>query len=274
MRHRQLIRRTKCYVALGLLAAPMAYAHDPVFGLGPHTLFKGGVEVHVGSHQEKAGDERATESEIAVKYGLTGDWVAGIELPYVHSTDESGNGRGPTSLSTKYRFWRKDLPGVQESAAVLAKAILNDGDASHGHAERNGNDYLVGLAYGYEGRKWYRWASIRHRVNNYAANGAERPNKTLVDLVGGIRFEPTEYREPDWVWMLELNYEHTEHLSALSEGLPRQFGGDQWFLSPGLMWTLRNFAVKTGVQLPLYDDLAGNQDADDYRALVELEWHL
>ena len=55
---------------------------------------------------------------------------------------------------------------------------------------------------------------------------------------------------------------------------PRQIGGDQWFLSPGLMWTLRNFAVKTGVQLPLYDDLAGNQDADDYRALVELEWHL
>lgn len=274
MRHKQLIRRTKCYVALGLLAAPTAYAHDPVFGLGPHTLFKGGVEVHVGSHQEKAGDERATESEIAIKYGLTADWVASIGLPYVHSTDESDGGRGPTSLSTKYRFWRNDLPGVQESAAVLAKAILDDGDASHGQAERNGNDYLVGLAYGYEGRKWYRWASIRHRVNNDAANGAERPNKTLVDLVGGIRFEPTEYREPDWVWMVELNYEHTEHLSALSEGLPRQIGGDQWFLSPGLMWTLRNFAVKTGVQLPLYDDLAGNQDADDYRALVELEWHL
>ena len=124
MRHKQLIRRTKCYVALGLLAAPTAYAHDPVFGLGPHTLFKGGVEVHVGSHQEKAGDERATESEIAIKYGLTADWVAGIGLPYVHSTDESDGGRGPTSLSTKYRFWRNDLPGVQESAAVLAKAGL------------------------------------------------------------------------------------------------------------------------------------------------------
>jgi hypothetical protein len=262
----------KVFLAIAALMSSAATAHDPVFGLGPHTLYKGGVEIHLGSHQEKARDERSTESEFQLKYGLTGDWVAGIGVPYVRGTGDSG--RGPTSLSTKYRFWRNDLPGAQESAAVLAKMILDDGDVGHGQAERDGNDYLLGLAYGYEGRKWYRWGSIRHRVNNDAANGAERPDKTLVDLVGGIRFKPTEYREPDWVWMLELNYEHTEHLSGISEGLPRQIGGDQWFLSPGLMWTLRNFAVKAGVQLPLYDDLAGDQEADDYRAQIELEWHL
>lgn len=272
MKPRQTTMLARRYVVLALLAVPPAYAHDPVFGLGPHTLYKGGVEIHLGNHQEKARDERSTESELQLKYGLTGDWVAGIGVPYVRGTGDSG--RGPTSLSTKYRFWRNDLPGAQESAAVLAKMILDDGDVGHGQAERDGNDYLLGLAYGYEGRKWYRWGSIRHRVNNDAANGAERPDKTLVDLVGGIRFKPTEYREPDWVWMLELNYEHTEHLSGISEGLPRQIGGDQWFLSPGLMWTLRNFAVKAGVQLPLYDDLAGDQEADDYRAQIELEWHL
>ena len=53
------------------MSVPVALAHDPVFGLGPHTLYKGGVEIHFGSHQEKAGDERATESEIQFKYGLT-----------------------------------------------------------------------------------------------------------------------------------------------------------------------------------------------------------
>lgn len=35
--------------------------------------------------------------------------------------------------------------------------------------------------------------------------------------------------------------------------------GTEWFLSPGLMWTLRNFAVKTGVQLPIASDLNGRQ---------------
>ncbi len=40
------------------------------------------------------------------------------------------------------------------------------------------------------------------------------------------------------------------------------------------MWTLRNFAVKAGMQLPLYNDLEGDQEADDYRAQIELEWHL
>ncbi|MAT51173.1 MAG: hypothetical protein CMK32_08320 [Porticoccaceae bacterium] len=258
------------------MSVPVALAHDPVFGLGPHTLYKGGVEIHFGSHQEKAGDERATESEIQFKYGLTSDWVAGIGVPYVRSTGHRGSdsGRGPTSLSTKYRFWRNDLPGAQESSAVVARMILDDGDMGHGQAEREGNDYLLGLTYGYEGRKWYRWASLRRRFNGDAENGAARPDKWLADLVVGIRPIPTEYLEPDWVWMLELNYEHTEHITGAFNGSPQRIGGDQWFLSPGLMWTYRNFAVKAGVQLPVYDDLSGDQEADDYRALVELEWHL
>jgi len=133
---------------------------------------------------------------------------------------------------------------------------------------------LLGLTYGYEGRKWYRWASVRHRFNADTALGTERPSVWLVDLVGGIRFSPTEYHEPDWVWMLELNGEITEHLARHSGDDTHRVGGNQWFVSPGLMWTHRNVAVKAGVQLPLFDDLAKDQEADDYRALVELEWHL
>ena len=54
----------------------------------------------------------------------------------------------------------------------------------------------------------------------------------------------------------------------------RHLGGNQWFLSPGLMWTHQNFAFKAGVQLPVIDDLAADQEQDDYRAKIELEWHL
>jgi len=254
------------------LGAETAAAHDPVFGLGPHTLFKGGVEIHAGGHREKSGDESETEAELQFKYGLTGDWVAGIGIPYVRSGDGDDN-RGSTNLSTKYRFWRHDSFGVQESMAVLGKVILDDGEGLHG-VEPDGNDYLVGLTYGYEGRKWYRWASVRHRFNADATTGAERPNVWLVDLVGGIRFAPTEYHEPDWVWMLELNGELIERVSQGTGSAEKQLGGNQWFLSPGLMWTYRNFAIKAGVQLPLFYDLSQDQEKGDYRALVELEWHL
>lgn len=262
--------------AIVALVTVTAKAHDPVFGVGPHVLYKGGFEVHLGAHREKS-DTRDTEAELELNYGITGDWVAGIGAGYTRSEshDATDSGRAPTSLSTKYRFWRNDMFGAQESAAVFGKVILDDGDGGHhGAAERSGNDYLLGLAYGYEGRKWYRWGSVRCRFNAGAASGAERPDVWLVDLVGGIRLTPTEYHEPDWVWMLELNGEIIEQVRHDNGAEAHRVGGNQWFISPGLMWTLRNFAVKTGVQLPIYDDLAGDQLPDDYRALIEFEWHL
>lgn len=256
------------------LEAETAAAHDPVFGVGPHVLYKDGIEVHVGTHREKS-SERDTETELELKYGITGDWVAGIGTGYVRSESAEGtdSGRGPSSVSTKYRFWRNDMFAAQESAAVFGKVIFDDGDSGH-HSGRDGNDYLLGLTYGYEGRKWYRWTSVRHRFNADTTTGAERPNVWLVDLVGGIRFAPTEYHDPDWVWMLELNGELIERVSQGTGSAENQLGGNQWFLSPGLMWTYRNFAIKAGVQFPLFDDLSKDQEKGDYRALVELEWHL
>ncbi len=256
------------------LAVTPAFAHDPVFGLGPHVLFKDGVELHMGTEQAKAGSERGTKVEAQFKYGITGDWVAGIGIPYVRTEGREGTekGRGATNLSTKYRFWRNDMPGVQESAALLGKVIFDDSGIDQ--AKPEGNDYLLGLTYGYEGRKWYRWASVRRRFNSDAASGAKRPDIWLVDLVGGIRFTPTEYTEPDWVWMLELNGEITENVTNRVDGSTARVGGNQWFLSPGLMWTHRNVAIKAGVQIPVYDDLAADQASDDYRAVVEFELHL
>jgi hypothetical protein len=275
MKHRLNKSRSLSYMVFALLATPTAYAHDPVFGVGPHVLYKDGFELHLGAHREKS-SERETETELELKYGITGDWVAGIGTGYARTESSEGtdSGRGPSSLSTKYRFWRNDMFAAQESAAVFGKLIFDDGDSSHHGVKRDSNDYLLGLTYGYEGRKWYRWASVRHRINADTNTGAERPNVWLVDVVGGIRFSPTEYREADWVWMLELNGEFIEHLAHGSGDVTHRVGGKQWFVSPGLMWTYSNFAVKAGVQLAVIDDLAEDQEADDYRALIELEWHL
>ena len=40
------------------------------------------------------------------------------------------------------------------------------------------------------------------------------------------------------------------------------------------MWTHQNFAFKAGLQLRVIDDLSADQEQDDYRAKIELEWHL
>jgi len=253
------------FLATLALAAQSVLAHDPVFGLGSHTLFKGGVELHLGTHMDPSGVS-SLSPEFSVKYGITSNWAVGASLSYDH---KSGTQKA-SSLFSKYRFWRVDSFKEQESAALFTKIILKGERADH-VSQRTGNDYLLGLSYGYEGRKWYRWAAIRHRLNSDTNSGLKRPGVWLVDLVGGIRFVPTGYHEPDWVWMLELNGEKTERINRPS-GI--RIGGQQWFLSPGLMWTHRNFAVKSGIQVSLFDDFHQDQNPDNYRLKVELEWHL
>ena len=94
-----------------------------------------------------------------------------------------------------------------------------------------------------------------------------------LDLVGGIRFTPTAYTKPDTVWLLELNGEFGRRDELNGTSLANT-GGTEWFLSPGIFWTKRNFAIKAGVQIPIASDLNGVQQKSDYRATIVFEWHL
>lgn len=253
-----------------------AWAHDPIFGLGPHVLYKEGVEVSPEVHLDKKGDEQEIELGLELMYGITGDWAAGIELPYAWKEEGSTNasGTGDVSLFTKYRFWRHDTLGAQESAAVLLKIKADTGDENSTPALGTGTtDTILGLAYGYEGRKWYRWTGLRYRRNGENDTGLRRGDKILFDLVGGIRTKLTGYREPDTVWLLELNGEYGKRAKLNGVELSNT-GGTEWFVSPGIFWTKRNFAIKAGVQIPIASNLNGSQEKTDYRAKFVLEWHL
>lgn len=263
-------------VSLVALVTGSAWAHDPVFGVGPHVLFKGGVEVAVEAEREEAGDETGQELGVELTYGITGDWAAGIELPYAFNQEGSNESDGPgdIGLFTKYRFWRQDSLGEQRSAAVFMKVKLDTGGEDESPALGSGTtDTILGLAYGYESRKWYRWISLRYRFNDENDAGLERGDKFLIDLVGGIRPRLTGYREPDTVWLLELNGEYGRK-ADLDGATLENTGGTEWFLSPGIFWTRLNLAVKAGVQIPVYSDLNGDQDDSDYRARVIIEWHM
>jgi len=263
-----------CFVALivQLVASPV-WAHDPVFGLGPHTLFKGGVEVHTGYSRGEAGVERAQMADVELKYGITGDWTVGVEMPFLTVTEPGRrrSGRGDIRLSSKTRFWRNDRLGVQESAA-LSLAVIAGGSGSDDVANGGSTDGILGISYGYESRKWYRWAAARYRINGKNDQGLRRGDALLVDLVAGIRLRPYGYREQDWVWMLELNGERIER-AELDGSQPGDTGGTRLFVSPGLMWTYRNYAIKTGVQVPVAQNLNGSQEQVDYRFKLEFEGH-
>jgi len=253
-----------------------AFAHDPIFGQGPHVLFKDGFEVATELHSSKKGDELENEIGLEVKYGITGDWAMGVELPFEIKADDgnSSSGLGDAAIFTKYRFWRKDTLALQESAAISLKIISDTGNENETPSLGTGTtDSVVGLSYGYESRTWYRWASVRHRQNETNSAGLQRGDKTLVDFVVGIRPTLTKYIEPDMVYLLELNGELGDR-AALNGNTVSNSGGDEWFISPGFMWTLKNFAVRGGIQLPIVSNLSGSQEKSDYRAKLSFEWHM
>ena len=248
---------------IGLISSA-AYAHDPIFGQGPHVLFKDGIEVATEIQASKKGDELENEYGLELKYGITSDWAMGVELPYAIKAEggESSSGLGDAAIFTKYRFWRKDTLALQESAAVSLKIISDTGNEKASPSLGSGTtDAVVGLSYGYEGRTWYRWASVRHRQNGTTSAGLKRGNKTLLDFVVGIRPTLTSYTEPDMVYLLELNGELGDS-AKLNGNTVANTGGDEWFVSPGFMWTVKNFAVR------------GIQDKSDYRMKLSFEWHL
>lgn len=261
------------------------HAHEPIFGLGPHTIFKGGVGIEMEIEGEKASGSDEEEKEYVlfneIIYGITADLAITFTVPYVLNRkqddgkgEERSSGIGDLSLRTKYRFWRSDSPGMQDAAAVIAGVKLPTGDDDRTPRLGSGStDFLLALTAARESLKWYYFSDIRYRFNTEGGGGLRKGNRLFADLAVGIRPWPTEYLKPDLVLIAELNWE-TFLRDELHGSDIRDSGGNRLFLSPSLFITYRNLAVKGGLQIPLHQNLNGEQPEVDYRFKLAVELHL
>lgn len=266
-------------LATGIVAtAKPAAAHNPIFTPGPHLVYGGGLETSFQYSRNRANGvgqrETGQEAEFGVEYGLTADWTAELDLPFVDKdlNDSGSAGLGDIVLRSRYRFLRLSTPGVQRSAAVLAQVKLPTGD--DGRTPRLGSgstDFVGGLLYGHESRRWYYNLAARYRFNTEGGGGLEKGDKQFFDIVGGVRPFLTGYLEPDAVVFLELNWENAGR-DTLSGADIADTGGWELFLSPGIFATYRNMALRTGVQIPIARGLNGNQSESDYRFKLEIKY--
>lgn len=255
-----------------------AGAHNPIFAPGAHVHAKGGHEVSVGYHRDRASGngENETEQELSLEYeyGVTADWTVAVEVPFVRKklNGNGSTGLGDIQLSTKYRFLRIDKPGAQFSTAVLFKAKLPTGDDNAGPRLGSGSaDFVGGLTHSLESRRWYYTTTMRYRLNTEGGGGLEKGDKVLLDLVGGVRPVLTEYREADTVLFLELNWEQAAR-DTLAGADVTDSGGWKLFLSPGVFWTYNVYAITAGVQIPVVENLNGVQPSTDYRYKITAKY--
>jgi hypothetical protein len=266
------MKRVGIPAALAILALTTpAAAHEPIFAPGAHVHSKGSHEVSLDYFRERAtgAGENETAQELAFEYsyGVTADWTVKAAVPLVDKK-RNGNGSsglGDIQLGTKYRVLRVDTFGAQLSTTVLFQLKLPTGD--DGASPRRGSgstDFVGGLLHGLESRRWYYNLAARYRLNTEGGGNLRKGDKVLLDIAAGVRPVLTEYRDADTVLFLELNWERAARDSQAGTGVTDS-GGWELFLSPGIFWTYRNYAVTSGLQIPIAENLNGAQPESDYR---------
>ena len=186
----------------------ISFAHEPIFGVGARTIWKGGFGFEIGAEFEgKDGgviEDGTRTVEIESIYGITPDIsVRGIA--------EYDFNQFVVGASGRFRFLRYDGEGFQDSGSlnlsISQKAIGG------------------GVSYAHESRRFYFFSFSSAKL------GIRKPSSIKIDFGGAFGLRPvlTEYYLPDVVLFLEILYR---------EGMP--FGGFSLFA------TFRNYAIKGG----------------------------
>lgn len=258
-----------------ILITNLTFAHEPVFSLGPETIYKGGIGIETEIEYEKSGSEGKTVLHEEIIYGIRENFSLTIGLPFILQKKENGStssGFGDMTLRGKFRFYKKDYFGAQDKATLIGGIKFPTGDKDKKPALGSGSfDFLIGLAAGHESRKWYYFGTARYWINN--KDGIkEKGDIFLYDIVFGLRPVLREYYDPDLVLLLELSGEHRnkDKINALKN---KDSGGDILYLGPSFLWSYRNWMIKGGIQLPVYQDLNGEQEKDDLRSVLAVEAH-
>ena len=261
-------------VVLGIQS--LAVAHEPVFSLGPETIWEGGVglELEFGFEDARGGQLSGLHYEVI--YGVTSDFSLSLELPLtldLEEDGETGHGLADIELRAKYQFFKKDLPGAQHKVTGIFGIKAPSGDQDAEPALGTGTtDFLFGASYGYESRTWYHFLTGRYRLRT--ESGARDPGDRLfIDAAIGYRPWQREYTEWDLVVLLETNFAFEFNSELRGTTLPNVGGNTIWLgptilLSPNPQWMF-----KGGVQLPVYEDLNGGQEHSEFRAVFGIEFH-
>ncbi len=241
-----------------------AFSHEPIFGIGPHTIHKYGVGLE--TEFEGGSDERAVHFEAI--FGVTEDLSLTASLPY--------QVKGETGLSNlllrgKWRFYRKDGIGGSNQAAIafgVRTPGLQQGPDAFG--------YLFAATIGREARREYFFSGLRYMLNSTDGNDFKPGDVFKYDLAVGIRPVPAGYEAPDLVLLLELNgmYTRQPRLPKSEGSVENAVSGNKLGVGPGLIFTYKNIMLKAGLDFIVTQASKRVPFGDDVEFIFALESHL
>lgn len=249
----------------------LGQAHEPLFGLGPHTIYRKGLGLEAELEVEDDGIGIHNEAI----YGVTPDLAVTLVAPWVRREEggSTASGLGDLTLRGKWRFFRRDFPGGQDALALHFGIKFPTGDEQVALPLGTGStDFLGGISAGRESRRWYYFGDLRFRVNT-ETNGLTRGNVFAYDAAWGIRPVKARYEQPDLVLLVEANGKVVG--KAKRDGVPNpNTGGHVLSISPGFLFSIRNVMFKGGINIPVLWDLNGRQEGPKAELVLGVEFHL
>ncbi|MCH7533577.1 MAG: hypothetical protein IIB36_17715 [Gemmatimonadetes bacterium] len=246
------------------LGAATVLRHEPIFGVGPHTTWRGGwgVEVEI----ESVGEE--TMLPVEVLYGVTEELTVTAVLPF--ATPAAGGDLGEVGLRAKWRFATRFSPGQMDALAILGGVAFPRSTADG--APKGGAITMLGLAMGRESRRWYYFAGVRG-IARLSDEGFDPGDRLAVNIAWGIRPRRTEYLAPDLVLLVEANG-IAEGRSRVGEAFVGTSGGRRLSLAPAVLFSIRNVMLKGGVNIPVWEDFndPARSAPTEIIAAVEVHW--
>ena len=264
-------------IVISVIAGGISSSHaQTIVGDSAGTQFVEGAQVRsrVTFEDEAPGSPIAVTSTFI--WGPHPDFTTAFTLPWIN---KEPSGLGDVAIAGKYRFFRKDAKHQITQWSLLGALKVPSGrdDAkSLSPPDQVGSgswDVSIGTAYNHVENLQLFWNwSASYTFKTEGAQDYEFGDVISYNLVGAVRpyvppYPPTLTR-PD-VWMvMEMNG---------STALKDQQGGDRLgntggtviFMSPGIQILPRpNLLFEMAVQLPVIDELNGDQEAPDYRLVM------
>lgn len=225
-------------ILISVLFDVKAFAHEPIYGHGPHVLYKGGFALGFVFSSGTG----FIENEFELEYGLTSKWTIGTALPF-------SNAAGSYSaenyvIKSKYRFYIEYAPGSMNEIAAFGGYRFSK--------ETNGiNAFNFGITGGRESIDWYWFASVGY-ITKFTKIDPKPGNEINYDLTFGYRPFEISYYKPDLVIFLEFLGKYQQK-SSLNDNNINNSGGNSWAIAPTFMLTYRNYALRAGVEFGIGD---------------------
>ena len=183
-------------------------------------------------------------------YGLRNDLALSLNVPIKHQrfTDGSGSRRHVTGVDDltaliKHRFFQHDYGPVNTMrASIIGGAEIRSGDSDFTSDSYNP---ILGAV--------YTQIHERHGINAavqwkfMTGSGIDRHDQFRYDAAYLFRIDPAEYSATTTAAtyaVLELN------------GLYETHGDHRIFISPGILYEARRYALEATVQLPILNDVS------------------